>query len=137
MRRQLPSDEQVKNEMITVLKDCEASGHRATVTAVERALGIPHATFARNYPQLIEWFKDALAQSRDAARKRPPTLTARDPEEVHRRLRLENSELRKIVNIYAAEIQRLTHENAELTAALNDRANVRVLYPRQHAHADD
>ncbi len=137
MRRQLPSDEQVKNEMITILEGCETAGRRATVTAVERALDIPHATFARNYPQLIEWFKTALAQSRQAARSRPPTSTAADPEEVHRRLRTENSELRKIVNIYAAEIQRLTHENAELTAALNDRASIRVLHPRQHAHTEN
>ena len=123
--------------MITILKDCEAAGRRATVTAVERALDIPHATFARNYPQLIEWFPTVLAQSRQAARNRPPTSTAGDLDEIHRRLRTENSELRKIVNIYAAEIQRLTHQNAELTTALNEGAGIRVLRPRQPADAEN
>ena len=36
------------------------------------------------------------------------------------------------MNIYAAEIQRLTHESKELLDALNDEADVRVLRPRRH-----
>jgi hypothetical protein len=45
MRRELPADAQVTVVMERVLAQAPAKGRRATVTAVERALGIPHATF--------------------------------------------------------------------------------------------
>lgn len=135
MRRQLPSDEHVKDTMVMVLKDSEENGHRATVTAVERTLEIPHATFARNYPHLIEWFKAAVAESRAAVQSRPSKPRAKDPDEVLQRLRTENTELRKIVNIYAAEIQRLTLENDRLTTSLNEASKIRSLPSRRHADA--
>lgn len=57
MRRPLPPDEQVKAAMARVLAQAGENGRKATVTAVERALGIPHATFDRNYRHLINDFR--------------------------------------------------------------------------------
>jgi len=57
MRRHLPPDEQVKAAMACVLAQAGENGRKVTVTAVERALGIPHATFDRNYRHLIEDFR--------------------------------------------------------------------------------
>jgi hypothetical protein len=53
MRRDLPADDQVTMVMERVLAQAAENGRRDTVTAEERALGIPHATFDRNYRHLI------------------------------------------------------------------------------------
>jgi hypothetical protein len=57
MRRDVPADDQVTVVMERVLAQAAENGRRATVTAVERALGIPHATFDRNYRHLIDGFR--------------------------------------------------------------------------------
>ncbi len=46
MRRDLPADDQVNVVMERVLAQAAENGRRTSVTAVERALGIPHATSA-------------------------------------------------------------------------------------------
>lgn len=47
MKRALPDADAVKAAIDTVLEEAAISGRRPTVTAVERRLGIPHATFQR------------------------------------------------------------------------------------------
>ncbi|HEY2578377.1 MAG TPA: hypothetical protein VGI74_18910 [Streptosporangiaceae bacterium] len=59
MRRPLPSDDQVKSVMACVLTQAAENGCKATVTAVEQALSIPHATFDRHYRHLINDFPPA------------------------------------------------------------------------------
>jgi hypothetical protein len=54
MRRPLPADDQVNAVMTPVLAQAAETGRKPTVTAVERDLGIPHATFDRNYRDLID-----------------------------------------------------------------------------------
>ena len=43
--------------MECVLAEAAENGRKATVTAAERALSIPHATFDRNYRHLIDDFR--------------------------------------------------------------------------------
>jgi len=72
----------------------------ATITAVERVLGIPHATFDRNYRHLIDDFRQ---QARDQAATAKPTRavgSGKDPGQVIQRLRRENED-RRLVKIYA------------------------------------
>ena len=68
MRRHLPADDHVTTVMEGVLAQAAENGRRATVTAVEKALGIPHATFDRNYRHLIEGFRQRAQQQATAAR---------------------------------------------------------------------
>lgn len=44
----------VKAAIDTVLEEAATRGHRPTLTAIERHLGIPHATFHRHYADLID-----------------------------------------------------------------------------------
>jgi hypothetical protein len=64
--------------MERVLAQAAQNGRRATVTAVEKALGIPHATFDRNYRHLIEDFRQR-AQRQATARLARPVSTRNDP----------------------------------------------------------
>ena len=127
MRRQLPADDQVAAVMERVLARAAENGRRATVTAVEKALGIPHATFDRNYRHLIEDFRQRAQQQATAARPAGPVSTCDDPGQVVQRLRRENEDLRRLVKIYAESIRQLTLDHLELEAKLNAAASVTAL----------
>ncbi|MFB7211752.1 hypothetical protein [Streptomyces sp. NPDC056255] len=72
VKRPLPDTDAVKAAIDTVLEQAAARGRRPTVTAVERHLGIPHATFHRHYRDLIDQrFRPRLPA--------PPAPTRRSP----------------------------------------------------------
>jgi DnaJ-domain-containing protein 1 len=103
-----------------------------TVTAVERALGIPHATFDRNYRHLIDTFRQRAQQQAAAARPAGPVSAGNDPDQVMWRLRRENEDLRRLVKIYAESIRQLTLDHLELEAKLNAAASVATLSSRSN-----
>jgi AcrR family transcriptional regulator len=130
MTRHLPTDNEVREAMAAVLAEAEQSGRHATVSAVERRLDIPHPTFYRNYKDLIERFKEqagALRTARAARRAAPRTPL----EETIARLRRENEDLRRTVNLYAEKIRQLTLDNDGLQAVVNARAGVADLDARR------
>lgn len=131
MRRQLPADDQVTVVMERVLTEAAKSGCRATVTAVERALSIPHATFDRNYRHLIDDFRQRAHQQAATARPAGPVSTGSDPDVVMQRLRRDNEDLRRLVKIYAEAIRQLTLDQLELEAKLNTVAGVTTLADRR------
>jgi hypothetical protein len=113
MKRDLPDADTVKAAIDAVLADAAAAGRRPTVTAIERRLGIPHATFHPHYADLIDTH----------FRPRIPTATtaqARSSEPDERReanlarLRQENTELRRTLTLYEEAIRQLAIENEAL-----------------------
>lgn len=118
--------------MERVIAQAAENGCRATVTAVERALGIPHATFDRNYRHLIEDFRQRAQQQAAAARPAGPVSTGNDPGQVVQRVRQENEDLRRFVKIYAESIRQLTLDQLELEAKLNATASVTTLPSRRN-----
>jgi hypothetical protein len=116
--------------MERILAQAAENGRRATVTAVERALRIPHATFDRNYRHLIDDFRQRARQQGGAARPAGPVSTGSDPGQVVQRLRRENEDLRRLVKIYAESIRQLTLDHLELEAKLNAAAGVTALGDR-------
>jgi len=131
MRRAVPYDDQVTVVMERVLAQAAEKGRRATVTAVEKALGIPHATFDRNYRHLIEDFRQRAQQQATAARLAAPVSAGNDPGQVLQRLRRENEDLRRLVKIYAESIRQLTLDHLELEAKLNTAVGVTTLANRR------
>jgi hypothetical protein len=113
--------------MERVLAEAAGNGRRATVSAVERALGIPHATFDRNYRHLIEDFRQRAQQQATAARPAGLVSTGTDPGQAMQRLRRENEDLRRLVKIYAESIRQLTLDHSELGAKLNAAVGVTAL----------
>ncbi|MFC8427982.1 hypothetical protein [Streptomyces sp. NPDC057253] len=114
MKRALPDADTVKAAIDTVLDEASVSGRRPTVTAIERHLGIPHATFHRHYADLIDThFRPRIPVPRAGLHTdRPQTAAAK--EENLRRLRQENADLRRTLALYEEAIRQLTLENGAL-----------------------
>jgi len=115
VKRALPDAETVKAAIDMVLEDAATRGRRPTVTAIERRLGIPHATFHRHYADLIDTHfrphiprttpTSAQAQSSEPDEQREANLA---------RLRKENTELRRTLTLYEEAIRQLAIENETL-----------------------
>lgn len=137
MTAHLPADDDVQAAMRQVLAEAATSGRRATITAVERQLHITHPTFYRNYPQLISWFK-AQASAQQPAQ---PAAATTSTDSALARLRRENEDLRRTVNIYAEAIRQLTVDNADLASELETQAAISHLDshrpPRPASHLTD
>jgi hypothetical protein len=128
--RQLPTDDEVRLAMNLVLRGSAETGRRPTITAVEHRLDIAHPTFYRNYPELIDWFKQQVQDQK--ATRQGETGTARgDPAGEMARLRRENEDLRRTTKLYAEAIRQLTLDYAELEAKVNAQAGVTTLDARR------
>ncbi|MFD8725301.1 hypothetical protein ACFV2H_47025 [Streptomyces sp. NPDC059629] len=117
MKRALPDANTVKAAIDTVLAEAATRGRRPTVTAIERRLGIPHATFHRHYADLINThFRPRIPEP-----AQPATTTASaaaDRAEANlSRLRRENTDLRRTVALYEEAIRQLTLENDSLRSS--------------------
>ncbi|CAL9548354.1 hypothetical protein [Streptomyces sp. enrichment culture] len=134
MNRPLPTAEQVRSTMTAELDDSEANGRRATITNVEKQLDVTHATFYRNYPDLIEWFKAQLVARRQMAVTEKDTKKREDD---LARLRRENTDLRKQVRIYAEAIRQLTLDKAALEDKVQSLAGIASLDERRRRQTAD
>ncbi|WP_030458798.1 hypothetical protein [Kitasatospora sp. NRRL B-11411] len=113
---QLPTDTEVRAAMDAVIADAARTGRAPTVAEVERRLGIRHATFYRHFRSLIiEHFRPKIPPI--SAPAKPATAEANDGKTITR-LRQENTELRKLLNIYAETIRQLTTDNSDLKSQL-------------------
>jgi len=128
--RQLPSNDEVRLAMKLVLRESAETGRHPTVTAVERRLDITHPTFYRNYPELIDWFKQQL-QDQKAAQQAGTDTARTDSAAEMARLRRENEDLRTLTKLYAEAIRQLTLDHAELEAKINAQASVTSLTIRR------
>lgn len=128
MTRQLPNHDDVRTAMDQVLADARAAGRHATITAVERALGVPHATFYRNYRDLItSYFQPRAAETGSRPAGRPGTRAPDSHSEALQRIRRENTDLRRLVTIYEEAIRQLTLTNHELQHKLHDTSKITTL----------
>jgi hypothetical protein len=112
VKRALPDADTVKAAIDSVLEHAAATGRRPTVTTVERRLGIPHATFHRHYSDLIdEHFRPRIPSPAQPA---PGEKTSGHTEANLRRLRQENTDLRRSLELYEEAIRQLALENDAL-----------------------
>jgi hypothetical protein len=114
------------------LAQAAETGRKPTVAAVERDLGIPHATFDRNYRHLIDGFRQRAHDQAAAAKQTRAIRSGKDPDQVMQRLRRENEDLRRLVKIYAESIRQLTLDHLELQAELNATAGITALPTHSH-----
>jgi hypothetical protein len=128
--RQLPTNDEVRLAMDLVLRESAETGRRPTITAVEHRLDIAHPTFYRNYPELIDWFKQRV-QDQKATPQGETDTARRDPAAEMARLRRENEDLRTLTKLYAEAIRQLTLDYTELEAKVNAQAGVTTLDARR------
>lgn len=127
MKPPTPHADTVRAAMDAVLAEAAATGRRATVTAVERRLGITHATFYRHHQDLItSYFQPRATPDRNQGEPSPAAGTR--AQDNLRRLRQENTDLRQTLHLYEEAIRRLTLEND----ALRTQARVIPLRPAPH-----
>ncbi|MFI1154671.1 hypothetical protein [Streptomyces sp. NPDC020817] len=112
MKRPLPDTETVKAAIDTALEQALAAGRRPTVTAVERHLGIPHATFHHHYRDLVE--EHFLPRVPAPAQPTPAGSVSGRTQENLGRLRRENTDLRRTLALYEEAIRQLTLGNHAL-----------------------
>jgi hypothetical protein len=132
MNRPLPTITAVQDAMDQTLADTARTGRNATIAAVERRLDIPHATFYRNFAELIPRFQQR-ANHQDESTNPPANAQRTHPEENLRRLRRENEDGRRAIQIYCEAIRQLTLRNQDLERELHQREGVTVLSERQHS----
>lgn len=132
MTRQLPNHDDVRAAMDEVLVAARSAGRLPTITAVERTLGVPHATFYRNYRDLItEHFQPRAAETHANATGTQPRPGQTPDTVALQRLRHENAELRRLVVIYEEAIRQLTLTNHELHEKLHHTAKITPLPTRE------
>ncbi|WP_405625861.1 hypothetical protein OG933_06640 [Streptomyces sp. NBC_00016] len=119
--------------MHIVLREAADADRHATITAVERRLGIAHPTFYRNFPHLITWFRQQRAASQRTEEERA-VPTSRPPTDKIADLRRENRNLRATVKVYAEALRQLTLDYAELESRLELRLGVINLASRRSEH---
>lgn len=132
MTRALPTAADVQEAMAQVLAEAATTGRRATISAVERRLGLPHATFYRNFADLIQQFQQQIGPPNTAAAAANgdgPDASA----ETICRLRSENEDMRRTLRIYAEAIRQLTTRNEELADQLHRQASVTTIAPRSRS----
>jgi AcrR family transcriptional regulator len=124
---QLPNDAQIRAAADTLLAAHRDGGAYPSVSALAKEFDINRTTFYRHFPTIAQYLLDTAAcqQSEGPKARRPPTK-ADDRDAVIRRLRNENSDLRRHLDIYEEHIRMLTIENArqreqlELNAGVTD-----------------
>jgi uncharacterized protein YceH (UPF0502 family) len=115
VKRALPDTDTVKAAIDTVLAEAAARGRRPTVTAIERHLGIPHATFHRHYAGLIDThFRPHVPEPAQPATTTSSSAADACAESNLSRLRRENTDLRRTLALYEEAIRQLTLENDAL-----------------------
>lgn len=115
MKRALPDTGIVKAAIDAVLAEAAARGRRPTVTAIERLLGIPHATFHRHYADLIDrHFRPRIPEPAQPATTTSSSTADARAEANLSRLRRENTDLRRTLALYEEAIRQLALENDAL-----------------------
>ncbi|MFF0793735.1 hypothetical protein [Streptomyces spiralis] len=85
------------------------------MTAIERHLGIPHATFHRHYAELIDThFRPRIPEPAQPATTTSSSAADARAEANLSRLRRENTHLRRTLALYEEAIRQLTLENDAL-----------------------
>ncbi|MFB7475572.1 hypothetical protein [Kitasatospora sp. NPDC056184] len=125
------TEDQVQTAMNIVLREAQEAGRRATVSAVERRLGIKHATFYRNFPDLIGWFKAQAGAHEQTPGAEPEAGRRKTPNEIIADLRRENTQLRRTVAVYAEALRQLTLDYEESRSEVHQNAAVADLASRR------
>ncbi|WP_162624866.1 hypothetical protein [Streptomyces cadmiisoli] len=119
--------------MHIILREAADAGRHATITAVERRLGVAHPTFYRNFPHMIAWFKQQQAACPRYAEE-PAVPNSKSPTDQIADLRRENRNLRATVKVYAEALRQLTVDYAELESRFEHGMGVVNLASRRREH---
>ena len=108
--RALPGDGDVRAAADALLTEHREGGSYPSVSALAERFNVNRTTFYRHYATITNAMLDSAAQQHtDGPKRRPPRHTDDDRDETIRRLRTENTDLRRHLEIYEEHIRMLDH----------------------------
>jgi AcrR family transcriptional regulator len=121
----LPGDDDVRAAADELLIEHREGGAYPSVSALAKRFHTNRTTFYRHYAAITSAMLDSAAQqhTRGAKRRRPPHDDANRDESLQR-LRAENTDLRRHLEIYEEQIRMLTIENSRYRDQLAAMAGV-------------
>jgi hypothetical protein len=121
----LPRDDDVRTAADELLAQHRAGGTYPSVSALAKTFHINRTTFYRHYAPIASEMLDSAAQQHTEGpkRRRPPHNDA-DRDKNLQRLRAENTDLRRHLEIYEEQIRMLTIENSRYRDQLEGLAGV-------------
>jgi AcrR family transcriptional regulator len=120
----LPGVNDVEEAAAALLATHRDGGAYPTVTALAKRFGLNRTTFYRHFETQAEAMLDtARLQHNDGRRRRRPPRDD-DRDEQLRRLRQENEDLRRHLEIYEEHLRMLTVDNARLRDEIEAAAKV-------------
>ena len=131
--RPLPGEDDVRAAADELLAQHRAGGTYPSVSALAKRFHINRTTFYRHYGAITSAMLDGAAhQHTEVPQRRRPRRNDTDSEKTIRRLRTENSDLRRHLEIYEEHIRMLTIENKTHTDQLERLAGVTDLSSRRN-----
>ncbi|WP_460431815.1 hypothetical protein, partial [Amycolatopsis echigonensis] len=128
----MPTDEEVRAAAEHLLAAHRGGGAYPSVAALARQFNINRTTFYRHFASIASFMLDAAGQQHaDGPKRRRPPRDDDERDQTIRRLRDENTDLRRHVEIYEEHLRMLTTENARLTEQLQHQAGVTELNHRR------
>jgi AcrR family transcriptional regulator len=129
----LPVEDDVRAAAEELLSQHRSGGPYPSVSALAKRFHINRTTFYRHYAQIASAMLDSAAdQHTGAAKRRPPRHNDAASDKTIRRLRGENSDLRRHLEIYEEHIRRLTIENSRYKDQLEGLTGVANLSSRRN-----
>jgi AcrR family transcriptional regulator len=128
----LPGIEVVRAAAEELLAAHGGGGPYPTVSELARRFGINRTTFYRHYADVVQEMLDAAEkQNSQQPRRRRGQPDEHKTDGTMKRLRRENSDLRKHVEIYEEHIRMLTAENRRLREQIQEVTGVTRLEERR------
>lgn len=128
----LPAAQAVRAAAEKLLAAHRGGGSYPTVSGLARQFGVNRTTFYRHYPDIVTAMLDAAAKSNaERPRRRRAQPDDDETEQALQRLRRENTDLRKHVEVYEAHIRMLTMENQRLREQIETTTGVTRLSERR------
>jgi AcrR family transcriptional regulator len=132
-RLELPRDDDVRTAADELLTQHRAGGAYPSVSALAKRFHINRTTFYRHYAAITHAMLDTAAHQHSEGRKRRRVRHQDDDRDKSiRRLRVENIDLRRHLEIYEEHIRMLTIENTTYRDQLGRVAGVTDLSSRRN-----
>jgi hypothetical protein len=121
----LPADDDIRTAADELLAQHRAGGTYPSVSALAKTFHINRTTFYRHYAAIASAMLDSAAQqSTEGPKRRRPPHNDADRDKTLQRLRTENTDLRRHLEIYEEQIRMLTIENSRYRGQLEVLAGV-------------
>ncbi len=128
----LPGEDDVRAAADELLTQHRAGGAYPSVSSLAKRFHVNRTTFYRHYSAITDAMLDAAADHQaSGAKRRRPRREEDDRDHTIERLRSENTDLRRHLDIYEEHIRMLTLENQGLRQQLEQAAGLTDINDRR------